>query len=135
MRDIIVGGLVIGLIVCFSLGVGYILQSGFQKEAMENSCDWILDRGHANNNNAKDVWGNQMKLFYEVKKDYRKATVRSMGRDGVPNTGDDWEFSKYDYNKSYQIGKYAAERAKQLLDGAVEGLQEEDKFKESKDVN
>lgn len=64
-------------------------------------------------------------------KEHHKAVVVSMGRDGKPDTSDDWTAEKYDYNKSYQIGKLASEKAKEALDGIIDGIKEKGKFEEA----
>ena len=123
------------------VGICLIAQNHQQLTYLNNSADCMLAYGKEGrltsfieNLNANDVWGRPCKLKYEVTKEYRKATVISMGRDGIPDTKDDWIVEKYDYNKSYQFGKYAGDRAKQIVDGLVDGIKEEDKFKEQKNV-
>lgn len=128
------------LLFCASLGLGFglIMQHGQQSTRMQNTLDCMVNYGKAGRPavfieslSATDYWGNQMKLSYEVTKEHHKAVVVSMGRDGKPDTSDDWTAEKYDYNKSYQIGKLASEKAKEALDGIIDGIKEKGKFEEA----
>lgn len=119
--------LVVGL--GFFYGVVYYLEYKDQTKYMNNAADCALAYAKENrpiefinNLNAVDAWGNQMDVVYEYTKEYMKVTVTSMGRDGKPDTKDDWVLEKFDYNKSYIAGRFTGQRAKDLADGFVDGV-------------
>lgn len=137
VKEILFTVIIILFCVGLVLGFGLIVQHQSQSSRMQNSLDCMINYGKAGRPavfieslSATDFWGNQMKLSYEVTKEYHKATVTSMGRDGKPDTSDDWKLEKFDYNKSYQIGKLATEKAKEALDGIMDGIKEKGKFEE-----
>jgi len=128
--------LVLGL--GFFYGLVFLLEYKDQQRSMENTAYCMLGYGKEGRTAifieslmANDIWGRPMKLDYEITKEYHKATVTSMGRDAKPDTKDDWKVEKFDYNNSYKIGKLASEKAKEALDGIMDGIKEKGKFEEA----
>ncbi len=130
------------LVIVFALSVFFgivrFTENAQQQMFMNNTADCMIGYGKEGRTivfieglTANDVWGQKMKLSFTVSKEYHKATVTSLGRDGKPDTKDDWVVEKYNYSKSYQIGKLASEKAKEALDGLMDGIKEKDKFEDT----
>jgi hypothetical protein len=73
---------------------------------------------------AKDAWGRPLEYTRLVEKEGIFVQVRSPGSDGKLNTDDDIFVSKQDLNKSYLIGKYVGNRAKEAKDGVLDGIKD-----------
>lgn len=101
-----------------------------QLREMNNAAIFMLDFPEQKFARSQDRYGNLYVYTYQIGPDgeYREATVRSLGADAVPNTDDDIVVSKRDYNKSKLIGEYAAQRAKELGKGIIDGLTDKSKF-------
>lgn len=137
MKQVLFVLVVIILAVDLFFGLMRFTENNQQQVFMNNTADCMIDYGKEGRTipfieslNATDVWGQKMKLSFTVSKEYHRATVTSLGRDGKPDTKDDWVVEKYNYNKSYQIGKLASEKAKEALDGLMDGIKEKGKFEE-----
>jgi hypothetical protein len=127
MKQAILAGvvLVVAVVICVS--------SAFYSANLYNmntACAEILNAQTTDIEKRSDGNGNLLVYDYDIFKDKRVATVTSVGRDGVLGTADDKSVSKTDYNKSYLGGKFVGERAKDLLDGVVEGAKAKSKFEE-----
>lgn len=129
MKQIGLALLYLALGLGFLFGFTYYLEYKDQVRYMNNTAYCALDYGKENrplefinNLNATDVWANHMDIKYEVTKEYAKVTVTSMGRDEKPGTSDDWKVEKFDYNKSYMLGKFTGDRAKDIASGLIDGV-------------
>jgi hypothetical protein len=129
MKQIGLALLYFGLGLGFFYGLMYFLEYKDQTRYMNSTADCALAYAKQNrpiefinNLNATDVWGNHMNIKYEVTKEYSKVTVTSMGRDEKPGTSDDWKLEKFDYNKSYMLGKFTGDRAKDIASGLIDGV-------------
>ncbi len=109
---------------------GLVLANYAVKRNMDNAAFDILNAQTTDIPRKNDGYSNLLVYDYEILKDRRIAKVTNVGGDGLLGTEDDWSVTKIDYNKSYLGGKFVGERAKQFLDGVIEGDKTPSKFEE-----
>ncbi len=122
----------IAIVVLLAAITALVMNVSYQANVynMNQACVEILRAETTEIEKRSDKYGNLLVYDYKILKEKRVATATSTGKDGALGTEDDWTVSKTDYNKSYLGGKFVGERAKDLLDGVVEGAKAKSKFEE-----
>jgi len=83
----------------------------------------------------KDLWGNKLIYTAHLSEDFIVVSVRSIGRDEMPNTKDDIKYDAKDFNKSRLIGKFIGTKSKEFADGLIDGVKSVETFKGRKTDN
>lgn len=78
--------------------------------------------------NATDLWNNLLRYDVVISNKLIVATVKSSGRDGVWDTGDDFKDVVSDFNKSRIVGEWAGQKSKQAVRGFIDGLKKKGNF-------
>ncbi len=129
MSDFVKAICAAGIIVLLVAFAG-LIRNDIIRARMDEAAIGILNAQTTEINRQDDGNGNLLVYDYKILKDRRIATVTNIGKDDTLGTEDDWSVTKIDYNKSYLGGKFVGERAKDLLDGVVEGAKAKSKFEE-----